>query len=34
MDEVDQANDRAQQILDDAIQAARGEIIPGTAGAV
>lgn len=31
-DPVDIGNDRAQQILDDAIRAARGEIKPGTAG--
>jgi len=32
MDEVDAGNDRAQAILDAAIQAARGDIKPGTAG--
>lgn len=31
-DEIDRANDRAQQILNDAIQAARGVIQPGVAG--
>lgn len=32
MDEADYGNDRAQQIIDAAIAASRGEIKPGVAG--